>query len=306
VLGGLVVVSAVVAIAIVLATDRSRATDQRVSYDNILAAASGMADAANVEPAVVPPTVRPTAPVVIEDRGHNPARTADQIEADCERHAAARNWEAVARCADELAPLADTRAAALKTRAAEEARSAPRIGDVEAALRDKNLKRAKAALDQIWAESVDYAKIKRAYEVAETQAITELVAQLARANSPGCTDYNQLLAKQRTVHPPRVTSEAARQAPCTSPATCDADALSSNALHQFAASQLAESLASFEAAYACRPTPALLQKAFVVACNLRSAAKARSYWKRLSAALRTPALGTCVRNGITEETLNAP
>ena len=75
---------------------------------------------------------------------------------------------------------------------------------------------------------------------------------------------------------------------------------------QFSAGQLAQSLASYEAAYACRPAPALLQKAFVVACNLRDVARAKSYWKRLSPQLRSSALGVCVRNGIDETGLNAP
>jgi hypothetical protein len=43
-----------------------------------------------------------------------------------------------------------------------------------------------------------------------------------------------------------------------------------------------------------------------MACNLRNTAKAKTYWKRLSPQLRTQAVGTCVRNGITEATLNAP
>lgn len=42
------------------------------------------------------------------------------------------------------------------------------------------------------------------------------------------------------------------------------------------------------------------------ACNLRNAAKSKSYWKRISPAMRTPVSNICVRNGITEEDLNAP
>jgi hypothetical protein len=70
--------------------------------------------------------------------------------------------------------------------------------------------------------------------------------------------------------------------------------------------QLAESLASYEAAYSCRPGVTLLQKQFVVVCNLQNIAKARSLWKRLPPAMRNQALGVCVRNGITAETLNTP
>jgi hypothetical protein len=70
--------------------------------------------------------------------------------------------------------------------------------------------------------------------------------------------------------------------------------------------RLAESLAFFEAAYTCKPSPSLLQRAFVIACNLHNVAKARSYWKRLPLAMRTQPLSACVRNGITADMLNAP
>ena len=100
--------------------------------------------------------------------------------------------------------------------------------------------------------------------------------------------------------------EAARRVSCTTLPTCNADALSEKAIVQYRANQLAESLALFDAAYACKPAPALLQKAFVISCNLHDVPKARSYWKRLSLALRTAAASTCVRNGITDDMLNAP
>jgi hypothetical protein len=87
---------------------------------------------------------------------------------------------------------------------------------------------------------------------------------------------------------------------------CDADAFVARGGQQFAAGQLAEALASYEAAYACRREPAQLQKVFVVACNLRDLAKVKSYWKRLSPQLRSSALAVCVRNGIDEATLSTP
>jgi hypothetical protein len=198
------------------------------------------------------------------------------------------------------------RAAELRTRAMEEVKSAPRIAGVEAALHDKNLKRASAELDQVWAESVEYPKIKRTYEIAEAQATDDLAAQLDHVKSASCEAYNQLLAKAKAVNPPRVTTEVARRIPCVAPPTCNADALSAKALEQYRVDHFAESLAFFEAPYTCKPSPSLLQRALVIACNLRNVAKARSYWKRLSLAMRTQAAGICVRNGITDETLNAP
>jgi hypothetical protein len=87
---------------------------------------------------------------------------------------------------------------------------------------------------------------------------------------------------------------------------CDADALAENALQQFHADQLKESLALYQAAYACKSSPTLLQKAFLLACNLRDLAKARSFWKRMTPMLRTQALGSCVRNEITADMLDPP
>ena len=61
---------------------------------------------------------------------------------------------------------------------------------------------------------------------------------------------------------------------------------------------------SYEAAYACRPSPTLSLKAFVVTCNLRNVTKARSYWKQLPSEKHSQAIVPCLRNGITEEMLN--
>jgi tetratricopeptide (TPR) repeat protein len=90
------------------------------------------------------------------------------------------------------------------------------------------------------------------------------------------------------------------------PPACNAEALSEKALAHYRLNQLAESLASFEAAYTCKPSPTLLQRALVIACNLRNMAKAKAYWKRLSLEMRTRVLSTCARNDITEAMLNAP
>ena len=108
------------------------------------------------------------------------------------------------------------------------------------------------------------------------------------------------------MNPPRVIAEATRRAPCAPPPKCNADALSDRGAQQFVANRFAESLAAYEAAYACKPAPMLILKAFVVACNLRNVAKARSYWRRLPLEKRTLALVTCVRNDIPEKLLNAP
>jgi len=246
------------------------------------------------------------APVVVVDAAEE-LMTAGELEAECRGYRIDRSWSELAQCADKLEALDPRRAAELRTAATEEARSAPRIAGVEAALRDRNLRRARAELEQVWTGSLDYAKLKRRYDAAEAQAVPDLAAQLQAVKDAACDKYGELLAKARTVMPTRVTEEAARRTPCVPMKNCDADALAEKGRKQFGADRAAESLASYVAAYACRPEPVFLQKAFIATCNLHDVTKARSYWKRLSPAQRTQTLiNTCARLGVTEAQLSAP
>jgi serine/threonine protein kinase len=302
-LGAVVISVAATAIAIVVTGERPRATDRRVSYSEIVARPTA-GNAVVVEPPPSPPTPAPAAPVAVT--AVDPSRDASLAEAACRTLEADRKWTELVRCAEQLKPLDPARAEALTTRAIAEIRSAPRIAGVTLALRDHQLKRAKAELDQVWTESVAYPDLKHTYDLAEAQAISELAAQLGGMKDASCDKYHQILAGAANTTPPRVTKEAARRVPCTPPPKCNVDDLSEKARVQFRDNQYATSLALYEAAYACKPTPPLLQKAFIVACNLRDLPKVKAYWKRLSAELRTQANGTCVRNGITVEMLNEP
>lgn len=322
-LGGLLIGAAATAIVFVFANQHPGSPRTPVAHDESAIAASGPnTDAVEVaappqrhalrptqptqrtQPTIAP--AKPPQPTNAPARIPQPAVAAGDLEAECRGYAGDRKWEALAHCADQLKPLDPKRAVELATRAAGEARSAPRIAGVESALHDKHLKQAKTELDQVWTESVEYARLKHAYEIQESQAIDDLAARLDRVKSASCEDYNQLLAKERPLNPLRVTAEAIRRIPCAAPPKCNADTLAEKALAQYNANQIAESLALYDAAYACRPALPLLQKAFVIACNLRDATKARSYWKRLPPALGTQALPTCAHNDITEAMLNAP
>lgn len=317
-LGGIIVAGAAAAIALVVQREPPDPPAHVVSYGTIVAPRPRSPDATIADPAVgsspdagvmdtasVPP--RAPQPAAPEAEGHRDAApsAAGQLDTECRSYQAARQWSALEQCADRLQPLDPARAAELKARAAEEARSAPHALAVQAALRGKHLKRAKVELDQVWPESIDYASLKRAYDSAEFQEIDTLAIRLDSVKDASCAAYNQLLATERATNPSHVIAEATRRVRCIAPA-CDADALVARGGQQFAASQLVESLASYEAAYACRHEPAQLQKAFVVACNLRDLAKAKSYWKRLSPQLRSSAFSVCVRNGIDETMLGTP
>lgn len=90
---------------------------------------------------------------------------------------------AMRRSAEAARPPA--RATELKAHAIEEARSAPHVSAVQVALRAQNLKQARAELDQVWAESIDYASLKRSYDSAESQEIDMLAIQHGARNH-GC------------------------------------------------------------------------------------------------------------------------
>jgi len=307
ILGCLIIAAAVAAIAIVLAFHHPHVPERLISYDQI-AAAPRSATSVTARPpgsadGEVVATPRPTT-MIVDAAQTVPPMTADDLEAECRGYQVDREWSELAQCADKLASLGSRRAAELKHRAVEEARSAPRISGVTLALQARNLIQAKAGLDQIWTGSVEYGKLKRTYDTAEAQAIGDLASQLAGVKGASCDAYHQLLAKARATNPVRVVTAAARRVPCTPPPACDADALATKGWQQYSVDRLAESLAAYEAAYACKPAPTLNLKAFVIACNLRSLAKARSHWKPLPPALRTLALGTCMRNGITKAMLD--
>jgi serine/threonine protein kinase len=299
VLGGLVIVGAAVAVAIVLATAGPGSTGRSISYDDIAAAPRS-------EHAIAPPA--PAAKIAEGSADEpeieiDPAATGSEVEAECRKYQADRKWRELEACAGRLQPLDPKLAEELK-RAAREGKSAVRLAAVEAALREGNLKRARSELDLASPDAPGYAKIKARYAEAEDRAIAALAVQLDRVKDSDCEEYQELLEAQRAAQPPRVAAEAAVKTPCVS-SRCSADALTQKASDQLRASNFAGALASYEQAIACRPDSTLLQKAFIVACDLRSAAKAKAYWKRLSPALRTEALPTCVRNGITEDQLNA-
>lgn len=266
------------------------------------------------EPAPAPPAAVAAAPAAAVPPAT--ADTADSIARDCSGHLLTRHWQSLAQCADRLQPLDAARAAELRARATEELRSAPHSTAVATALHDHNLKQAKIELDQVWSGSVELAALKHTYDLAEAKEIDTLATELDHLRDASCNAFHERLAAVRTRSPAHVLAEVTHRVHCVAgpspapasqpPSGCDADALAAQGGRQFSAGQLAESLASYEAAYACQPAGTLLQKQLVVACNLHDEPRARSAWSRLSDSLRTsPILAICIRNGLSEATLSA-
>jgi len=280
--------------------------------------AVGSAEVASIpDDAIAPPTL-PTpslSPTIASTTAApSPGPTVSELEAMCRDHQSNRRWADLEQCAGKLMPLAPDRAAELNQRAVKETQSVPRITAVEAALRDKNLKRARIELDQVWPKSVDYPDLKHKYELAEAQAITDLARLLELVKDADCNEYNGLLVSERARKPALAIAEAARRTPCSPslqpppsspplPKPCIAEAFAEVAQTQYAKGDLPASLVSYEAAYACRPVPQWAEMALMISCNLRNLAKAKLHWRRLPAKLRPRLIPTCVRNQITENQL---
>ncbi|HWO21429.1 MAG TPA: FHA domain-containing protein [Kofleriaceae bacterium] len=252
-------------------------------------------------------------PAVPDAQIPTPQVGASEIEVECLRYQSDQKWDDLDACADRLKAVSPAAARKLKERAVLETKAVPRINAFEAALRDKNLKKAEAEIRQL-ANVTSYSKLKQRYEAAEDAAVRELVEKLKAARDADCRQYNQLLAQERTSKPSSVAAEAARQVRCTErvttptpptpPAGCDPDAFVEKGREFNANGQALAALDAFDKAWACKPDPSIAEKAFIPACNLGNAAKAKLYWKRMSALMRQRAIGICVRNGISEETLN--
>jgi hypothetical protein len=299
-LGAIIVVGAIAGILLVVAQDR--ASTRAVSFASI----QPEAEEPVPPPAALAPVRLPVAEEIVPTPAVEPPLTADDLYAECRGYQVDRSWTELGECAGKLKALDPARGAELEDRAAREAEAAERIASVEAALRDRELLRASAGLAQVWAESVGYAAIKRAYDTAEAQAITALVTKLERAKTEDCKEYGALLARARTTKPPRVAAEAARRAICQPLPQCNSKALANQGRRQYDAGQLSYALASFEAAFDCFPWNEYAEKAFVISCNLKLLPKARQLWKAMTLASRARAVGVCVRNQITRAMLDAP
>jgi protein kinase-like protein len=209
-LGGIIVAGAAAAIALVVRRGPLEPPEHVVSYGTIVASRPRSPDGTIADPAVGPSpdagvtdtaSVPPRAPqpAAREAEGHRDATpsAAGQLDTECRSYQAARQWSALEQCADRLQPLDPARATEFKARAVEEARSAPHVLAVQAALRGKHLKQARAELDQVWVESIDYISLKRAYDSAESQEIDTLATHLDSVKDASCAAYNQLLATER-------------------------------------------------------------------------------------------------------------
>jgi hypothetical protein len=87
--------------------------------------------------------------------------------------------------------------------------------------------------------------------------------------------------------------------------TCDADALEQKGINAEGVGQHAMAVADFEQALKCKPgDPRLVKLGFMASCELKSVAKARTFWRQLSDVDQTRLLQICIRGGITKDDLD--
>jgi serine/threonine-protein kinase len=232
-----------------------------------------------------------------------------ELQEDCIRHQTARRWADLHGCAKRLQAHNSEAAGEFKARAALELEAAPRIVAFESALRMRDLNKAREELNHISPAATDYTKLKQEYGIAEAQAIADVMAQLARSKG-NCQTYNQIIMQEKVSRPPRVVDEATRQVKCEpiTETACDHEELFQEGKRLFSLGRLTAALEKYEAAWSCKHDPMYADKGFVVACNVPSLKKAKLFWKRMPLFLRQSevAISVCIRNGITEATLNAP
>jgi serine/threonine-protein kinase len=320
VLGGIVV--GVVILAIVAGVSSSGSGGSKANDVTSPPAGQDAAVASDTPDAAQIPTAPPATPSA-EETAPLPAAPADtiattpvgagEIEVECLRYQSEQKWDDLDACADRLKAVNPAAAKKLKDRAVLETRAMPKIAAFEAALKDKNLKKARAELEGL-AGVISHAKLKQRYEQAEDAAVRELVEELQAAKDADCKQYNQLLAQERAAKPPGVAAEAARQVKCTvqtaqatpSSKGCNHEEIAEKGKDHFMNGQLAAAVASYEAAWNCKQDMAYAEKAFIIACNMPNVAKAKLNWKRMAPAMRQRALMICVRNGISDDVLNGP
>lgn len=238
------------------------------------------------------------------------AKPSGEVEVECLRYQSDQKWGNLEVCADRLWKTNPTLAKSLKARALLEAKAVPGLRALEAAMQERDLKKAKAELDALPAAVTGYAKLRQRYEEAEASAINDVVARLGRVNSGDCEEYTQIIQQEQASQPPRVAAEAMRLVKCTPTAApapdCDHEALANKGNSNYAAGKLATAIEQYEAAWDCKPDPRYAERAFVIACNIPSVTKSKLFWNRMLPAMKQRAIPICIRNGIAEEQLDPP
>ena len=129
----------------------------------------------------------------------------------CADRLSQKQWEALDRCATQLASLGvNDKAKEFHAKANQEADNERKDAKVRKAVRDGNLREAQAVLETIGAESVYSKAIHDVFNAAEVQLTDDIRRKaLALANAHDCVALTRLASQQRVTGTERVASAAA-------------------------------------------------------------------------------------------------
>lgn len=271
----------------------------------------------------------------------DPAQEAARISAECSGYEKEAKWSDLTLCADKLAAVDAAAAGKFKAKVSLEIRANIQKDKMDTELAAGNLTKAKAHLAGIPNDSVAKKPAQAAFDQAEQRLVDDFKARAARAKRAGkCADID-VLANQANAQSSRAAAEVrafkCEAAPppldCTislrdindkkcvkqfcgghetdprcgvAPPPCDADALLKTAEGSVALGLHKEALGYYEDALRCKADGHTVELAYMEACNAKIPAKAKQYWKKLSAERQNSVVQICTRNQIARDVLDAP
>lgn len=309
---GVVVLAAVI---IVFAMRGDKGNEQKVVTPP---GSSGQvdADAAVEQVAVTPgsgsaePTVPPDAAVAAVD----PSDPKAPIYADCLDFIARRKWADLNDCSDSLKKHDPAKAQEFKNQANAEVRNEQSKLAVERAVKANNIKDAQTALRKIAETSVYHAEAKGAYDKFYRETLEYYVSRAqadmkkdktCRAWGAGIAQAEQQMGKPagaqiRDAVPCKVEVASSQNSnnntqkdpvqkdpvvkdPVTPPVACNADALQAAGQAHINKGEHAAALVKLNESYACKPSSATANFAFLAACVSKNSKAAKMYFPKISA-----------------------
>ncbi len=270
----------------------------------------GSDDAAALSPASGS-TAMPPALAAVADAAPQLADAAadEDIQLECRTAIVDKRWQDLASCAQRLGGIDQELAQQFAKQARAEQGNEIAAGNLDEAIKQGELAKARKLLDKIDDDSVYKPNAKASYDGFAKQIIDDLTGRAARLKAAHkCSDIDRLIAQTAAQGPD--VADALRSFSCSAkaePASCDADALADKGSQQEAMGEHRAALDQFEKSYQCKPSDRLLRLAFMSACNSSDLSAARHWYQRIPAGnTRSYLAQMCVRSGIKLAQLDAP
>ena len=192
----------------------------------------------------------------------SPTSDLDRLRLQCLEARDQKRWSDLIACAEELMSQDRAQAQRLYDTGHEEMRAEASNRALTSAVAERDVPRARAELDKISRDSVYYAGANKAVMELEVGAKK---AEPAKEPPNPCDRFDELVGRGQDA---------------------------------YAGGRAVEALASYEAAYRCKPgDPTLLRYCLAAACKAKNLTKARTYWKKMTASARFSMESLCAGNG---------